>query len=107
MKYHVNKNIRSTVRVFPEQGRYAKHRYDMNENPKGLPKNFVESVLREVTPEFLAIYPEPDRFIKKYAEYISNTYHITAEYDNILTTNGSDMAIRYILETFTMKTSRD
>ena len=40
MKYHVNKNIRSTVRVFPEQGRYAKHRYDMNENPKGLPKNF-------------------------------------------------------------------
>ena len=100
MKYHVNKNIRSTVRVFPEQGRYAKHRYDMNENPKGLPKNFVESVLREVTPEFLAIYPEPDRFIKKYAEYISNTYHITAEYDNILTTNGSDMAIRYILETF-------
>lgn len=64
MKYHVNKNIRSTVRVFPEQGRYAKHRYDMNENPKGLPKSFVKSVLREVTPEFLAIYPEPDRFIK-------------------------------------------
>lgn len=94
MNYYVNKNILETERVFPEQGRYGKLRYDMNENPEGLPKEFVEEVLKEVTPEFLAIYPEPDRFLNKYANFIN------AKYENVLTTNGSDMAIRYILETF-------
>lgn len=94
MKYYVNENIKNTVRVFPEQGRYTDYRYDMNENPEGLPKEFVNSVLKEITPEFLSIYPEPDRFVNKYARYIG------ADYNNILTTNGSDMAIRYLLETF-------
>lgn len=94
MNYYVNKNIKNTGRIFPDQGRYDKLRYDMNENPEGLPKDFVNSVLKEITPEFLSIYPEPDRFINKYARYIG------VKYDNILTTNGSDMAIRYLLETF-------
>lgn len=94
MKYYVDENIKNTVRVFPRQDRYGMYRYDMNENPEGLPREFVESVLREITPEFLSIYPEPDRFLNKYAKYID------AAYENVLTTNGSDMAIRYILETF-------
>ena len=94
MKYYVDEHIKNTVRVFPEQGRYGYHRYDMNENPEGLPKKFVDSVLQEITPEFLAIYPEPDRFLHKYADFIG------AAYENVLTTNGSDMAIRYLLETF-------
>lgn len=59
MNYHVNEYIKNTVRVFPMQNRYGMHRYDMNENPEGLPKEFVDSVLKEITPEFLAIYPEP------------------------------------------------
>ena len=92
--YYVNPNIKNTVRVFPPQDRYSYHRYDMNENPEGLPKEFVDSVLHEITPEFLSIYPEPDRFLNKYASYIG------ANYENVLTTNGSDMAIRYVLETF-------
>lgn len=94
MKLHVNESIKNTKRVFPEQGRYDYKRYDMNENPEGLPKEFVDSVLKEITPEFLAIYPEPDRFLNKYAEFVG------ASYENVLTTNGSDMAIRYVLETF-------
>jgi len=92
--YYVNENIKNTVRMFPDQGRYSYLRYDMNENPEGLPASFVKSVLKEITPEYLSIYPEPDAFINKYASYIG------AKYENILTTNGSDMAIRYILETF-------
>ena len=95
--YYVNENVKNCVRIFPEQGRYDYHRYDMNENPEGLPKWFVEEVLSEITPQFLAIYPEPDRFLKKYAEYIG------VSYDNVLTTNGSDMAIRYLLEVFCEK----
>lgn len=94
MKYYVNENIKKTERVFPKQGRYGFYRYDLNENPEGLPKKFVDSVLKEITPEFLSIYPEPDRFINKYANFIG------AKYENILTTNGSDMSIRYLLETF-------
>ena len=94
MNYFVNEDIKRTERVFPLQGRYGYHRYDLNENPEGLPKEFVDDVLQEVTPEFLSIYPEPDRFMKKYAKYIG------VEYENVLVTNGSDMGIRYILETF-------
>lgn len=94
INYYVNEDIKKTERVFPEQGRYEYKRYDMNENPEGLPKDFVDSVLKEITPEFLSIYPEPDNFIWKYANYIN------MDYENILPTNGSDMAIRYLLETF-------
>lgn len=91
---HVNKNIKNTVRVFPEQGRAAFYRYDMNENPDGLPKAFVDEVLREITPQFLSIYPEPDRFLKKYANFVG------VEPENLTVTNGSDMGLRYIMETF-------
>ena len=93
MKPHVNSFVRNTNRVFPAQGRYDKLRYDMNENPEGLPKEFVDSVLKEVTPEFLAIYPEPDRFLRKYADFVG------VGFENLMCTNGSDMAIRYLLET--------
>lgn len=96
MKYYVNEYIKNTERIFPEQNRYGLKRYDMNENPEGLPKEFVDSVLKEITPEFLSIYPEPDRFLKKYAEFIGNGVSL----ENLVATNGSDMAIRYILETF-------
>lgn len=91
---YINPNIENTIRVFPEQGRGAYLRFDMNENPDGLPKEFVDSVLSEITPAFLATYPEPDIFIQKYAD------HVGVKPENILPTNGSDMAIRYILETF-------
>ena len=96
MHYYVNENIRDTYRVFPPQGRYEALRYDMNENPEGLPQEFVDSVLKEITPEFLSIYPEPDRFLNKYAAFLGHD----VTYDNLTATNGSDMAIRYLLETF-------
>lgn len=94
MKIRVNPFVREMTRVFPPQGRYGKLRYDMNENPEGLPKEFVDSVLKEITPEFLAIYPEPDRFLRKYADFVG------VKFENLVCTNGSDQAIRYLLETF-------
>lgn len=94
MKPYVNPYIKNTVRVFPPQGRYGRLRYDMNENPEGLPEEFVETVKKEITPEFLSIYPEPDRFLAKYAKFVG------VGFDNVMCTNGSDMAIRYLLETF-------
>lgn len=91
---YVNPNIKDTVRVFPHEGRRTCLRYDMNENPEGLPPDFVEMVKREITPEFLATYPEPSAFTKKYASYVG------VDADQVMATNGSDMAIRYLLETF-------
>lgn len=94
MTLYIDESIRTTERAFPDQGRYGYLRYDMNENPEGLPKEFVDSVLAEITPEFLAIYPEPDVFLRKYAEFVG------AGFQNVVATNGSDMAIRYLLEIF-------
>lgn len=94
MSVYVNPFVREMKRIFPPQGRYGKLRYDMNENPEGLPKEFVDSVLKEITPEFLAIYPEPDRFLRKYADFVG------VKFENLVCTNGSDQAIRYLLETF-------
>ena len=94
MNYYINPNISNTPRVFPKQGRSAYHRYDANENPEGLSSEFVDSVLKELTPEYLAMYPEPERFIHKYADYIG----VAAE--NVYCTNGSDHGIRVLLETF-------
>lgn len=94
MNVSVNPFVKNMTRIFPPQGRYGKLRYDMNENPEGLPKEFVDSVLKEITPEFLAIYPEPDRFLRKYAEFVG------VKFENLVCTNGSDQAIRYLLEAF-------
>ncbi len=91
---HINENIAKTERVFPMQGRMGFLRYDMNENPEGLPKEFVDSVLSEITPEFLAVYPEPDRFLRKYADFVG------VGFENVTAVNGTDMGIRYLLETF-------
>ncbi len=97
--YYVNEDIKNCVRVFPEQGRYDYARYDMNENPEGLPQEFVDEVLKEITPEFLSTYPEHDKFRKMYADYIG------VKPENIAVTNGSDMGIRFILEVFAEKGS--
>ena len=95
--YFVNEDIKNCVRVFPEQGRYDYARYDMNENPEGLPQWFVDEVLKEITPEFLATYPEHDKFRGMYAEYIG------VKPENVAVTNGSDMAIRFAMEVFARK----
>lgn len=93
-QFFVNQNIKNTKRIFPDQGRSEYLRLDMNEGVLGLPKEFVDSCLGEITPEFLTIYPEPDRFLKKYSKFIN------VPTESLLATNGTDMAIRYILETF-------
>lgn len=94
MEYYVDPNIKNTERVFPMQGREDFLRLDMNENPEGLPADFVEEVKKEITPSFLSRYPEPERFRKKYAEYLG------AAPEQIFVANGTDQVIRYALWTF-------
>ena len=91
---YVNTNFKNTKRIFPMQGRGKFKRFDMNENPSGLPSDFIDKVLENITPDFLSTYPETKAFIKKYSSYIGVTE------DNIAVTNGTDMAIRYLFESF-------
>ena len=95
--YYVNEEIKNCVRFFSEEGRAEYLRMDMNENPEGLPREFVDSVLAEITPEILATYPEPGHFCRKYAALLG------VKPGQICATSGSDTAIRYIMETFVQK----
>lgn len=92
--YHVNESVKTCVRIFSEEGRSAYLRMDMNENPEGLPKAFVDGVLREITPEYLATYPEPGHFCRKYAAQLG------IKENQVCATSGSDTAIRYLMEAF-------
>lgn len=76
------------------QGRGGYLRLDMNENPDGLPREFVEDVLSKITPEFLATYPEPDKLTE-----LLGSYHGMRK-NNIYLTNGSDEAIKMIFQVF-------
>lgn len=94
MTFYVDEYIKNTERIFPDPGRYGMLRYDMNENPEGLPTWFVDEVKEKITPEYLSIYPEPDRFLTKYAAYVG------VPRECVIATNGTDQAIRYLLQTF-------
>ena len=72
----------------------------MNENPGGLPREFVESVLVEVTPQMVAQYPETLHFTQVLADYIGT------DIANICITNGSAEAIRYVIQAFTAPNGR-
>lgn len=91
---YVKECVRDIERIGGRQGRMDFLRLDMNENPEGLPAELVESVKAELTPEFFAVYPEPEKFLKLLSEYL----HVGRE--NLCVTNGSDMAIRYLFEIF-------
>lgn len=93
--YYTNYNIKTLRRVFDQDSRNQYLRLDLNENPGGLPKEFVDSVLKEITPQLIAEYPETSDLIHVLAQ------NINAEDKNICLTNGSAEAIRYIIEAFT------
>ncbi len=91
---YIKECIKEIERVGGRQGRLDFLRLDMNENPEGLPKEITEAIKAELTPEFFATYPEPERFLTVLADYLD------VKKENLCVTNGSDMAIRYIFEVF-------
>lgn len=97
---YVKPCIKDIVRIGGEQGRAGFLRLDMNENPGGLPEEFTASAMAELTPEYLAMYPEEDRLLGLLADYLSSESSCPVTTDNLCLTNGSDMAIRYLYEVF-------
>ena len=55
--YYVNDKLVSLCRVFDQNKREGYLRLDLNENPVGLPQEFIEEVLAGVTPEMVAQDP--------------------------------------------------
>ncbi len=92
--YYLNENIKNTYRVKQNEPRAEYLRLDMNENPEGLPREFFDEVIKKITPELLAMYPEKGNLL----ELLSKHNHICKECISL--TNGSDEAMRLVFETF-------
>ena len=98
--YYVNEDVKNLYRVKFHEKRGSVLRLDMNENPIGLPEDFVEEVKKKITPSFLATYPEKDELIKLIAK------HNRIGENQITVTAGSDEAMRIIFQCFGEKNKR-
>jgi histidinol-phosphate aminotransferase len=96
----VKQHIKELERIRPAQDRANFLRLDMNENPEGLPQEFFSRVIQKITPEMLAMYPEPGKLTQVIAD------RLAIKNDNILITNGSDEAIKSIFEVFSKEGSK-
>lgn len=92
---YVNKHLKKIHRVKDHEDRTGFLRLDMNENPVGLPEEFVQEVISGITAETIAFYPRKDALI----ELIAEREGVRPE--NITLTNGSDEGIKLMYETFT------
>ena len=93
--YYENLTIKNLYRIFAQNNREGYLRLDLNENPGGLPKEFINSVLKDFTPELISAYPETDSFTKKLADYLGT------DMEHVCLVNGSAEGIRYIIQAFT------
>lgn len=98
--YYLDNNIKKLVRIFDQNERKDYLRLDLNENPGGLPQDFINNTLKEVTPRFVSQYPETLHFTEVVAD------HIGTDISHICITNGSAEAIRYVIQAFTSPNGR-
>lgn len=98
--YYLDNNIKDLVRIFDQNERKAYLRLDLNENPGGLPQEFIIETLKEVTPQFVSQYPETLHFTEVLAK------HIGTDTSHLCITNGSAEAIRYVIQAFTSVNGR-
>lgn len=93
--YYINEHVMNLDRVFDQNKREGFLRLDLNENPGGLPEEFIRKVLSNITPEFVAQYPETLEFTELLAGFLGTGI------ENICLVNGSAEGVRYIIEAFT------
>lgn len=96
---YVDPYLQKIHRIKDHEDRSGFLRLDMNENPTGLPEEFVQEVLSGITAETIASYPRKDALINLIAEREG------VEAENITLTNGSDEGIKLLYETFTKEGS--
>lgn len=98
--YYLNPRIEKLHRIFDQNERKDYLRLDLNENPGGLPKEFIKSVLSDITPQLVAQYPETLHFTKVLADYLKT------DIEHLCLVNGSAEGIRYIIQAFTSENGR-
>ncbi len=98
--YYTNDKIVKLNRIFDQNYRKGFLRLDLNENPGGLPQEFIDSVLKDITPQFVAQYPETLDFTNALAKYLG------VDASNVCLVNGSSEGIRYIIQAFTSENGR-
>ena len=98
--YFINPRIKHLHRIFDQNERKDYLRLDLNENPGGLPQDFISEVLSDVTPQFVSQYPETLEFTEKLAEFLGT------DISHLCIVNGSAEGIRYIIQAFTSENGR-
>ncbi|MCI9077644.1 MAG: histidinol-phosphate aminotransferase family protein [Lachnospiraceae bacterium] len=98
--YYLNKNIKNLSRIFDQNERKDYLRLDLNENPGGLPEEFINRVLKKVTPQLISQYPETLHFTEVLAD------HLKTDINHICLVNGSAEGIRYIIQAFTSENGK-
>ena len=93
--YYLDSRIENLYRIFDQNERKDYLRLDLNENPGGLPQEFIDRVLAEVTPLFVAQYPETLHFTEVLAKFLGT------DIQHLCLVNGSAEGIRYVIQAFT------
>ena len=98
--YYLDPKVKDLYRIFDQNERKDFLRLDLNENPGGLPQEFITKVLSGVTPQFVAQYPETFHFTEVLAK------HLNTDVSHLCLVNGSAEGIRYIIQAFTSPNGR-
>ena len=98
--YYLDSKIENLYRIFDQNERKDYLRLDLNENPGGLPQEFINKVLEGITPQFVAQYPETLHFTEVLANFLGTDIH------HLCLVNGSAEGIRYIIQAFTSPEGR-
>jgi histidinol-phosphate aminotransferase len=94
MKFKPRKAIQEMPEYDPPiEGRRGKLRLDFNENPVGCSPKVIE-MLKSLTREDLAIYPEYNRLREKIKSYFN------VKKDQLILTNGVDEGIKLMIDTY-------
>ena len=68
--YYLDPKIEGLYRIFDQNERKDYLRLDLNENPGGLPQEFIDGILADVTPQFVSQYPETQHFTEVLADFL-------------------------------------
>lgn len=98
--YYLNPRIENLYRIFDQNERKDFLRLDLNENPGGLPQDFINDVLKDITPQFVAQYPETLHFAEVLAKFLKT------DIAHLCLVNGSAEGIRYVIQAFTSENGR-
>lgn len=98
--YYLDSKIENLYRIFDQNERKDYLRLDLNENPSGLPQEFINEVIKDVSPQFVAQYPETLHFTEVLANYLGT------DKSHLCLVNGSAEGIRYIIQAFTAPDGR-